>query len=116
MHRYGGAPGATITMTAGGAGKARLTGPFGLSLVVSGVIADGAVHITPDAAALAALPAFLRSTITNAMTTPIPLPALALGVHPGLRFVHSSRVDPARRRPRLALPRSLTQSSANLGL
>ena len=80
VHDYGGAVASTVTVTPGSAGRAKLTGPLGLSLDVSGAIVAGGVRITPDPAALASLPAFLRSGITAALATPIPLPVLPFGV------------------------------------
>jgi LmeA-like phospholipid-binding len=80
VHRYGGSAASTVTVTAGSSGKARLTGPLGLSLDVSGEIVSGGVRITPDATALATLPTFIRSGITRALATPIPLPELPFGV------------------------------------
>ncbi len=76
--------------TVGGAGTAKLTWPLGLSLKVTGAIVAGGVRITPDAGELAALPSFVSSGITQALATPIPLPALPFGV-----TVTSGRFEPA---------------------
>jgi hypothetical protein len=80
VHRYGGVAGGTVTVTAAGAGEAKLTGPLGLSVDVSATIARGGVRIIPDAAELATLPSFVSTGITHALATPIPLPALPFGV------------------------------------
>lgn len=80
INRYTGGLGGTITVGAAGPGRARLSGPLGLSLDVRAAIVGGRVRITPDAAALQALPALVRPVVEQALATPIPLPPFPFGV------------------------------------
>ena len=80
LSRYTAAFGATITVTAAGPGRARLVGPFGLSMEVRAAIVGGGVRITPDPAQLQTLPALLRTTLDQALSTPIALPPFPFGV------------------------------------
>lgn len=90
VSRYTGALGITVTVSAAGPGRARLSGPFGLSLDVRAAVVGGRVRLTPDPAELQALPAVLRSTVDQVVATPIALPPFPFGV-----TLTSSDLEPA---------------------
>lgn len=88
VHRYGGQVGQQITVTADSPGKARLTGPLGLSLTVTAAVANGALVVTPDPRQLNALPALVKTLITDTLARPIPLPPFPFNVH-----LHAIQLD-----------------------
>lgn len=80
LARYAGPVGAAVTVTGTSDGRARLNGPFGLSLRLTASITDSRVVVVPDASDLQTLPAPVRSAVTTALATPVQIPPLPFNV------------------------------------
>lgn len=52
-----------------------------MSLTVTAAVTNGALVVTPDPTELGALPGLVKALVTDALATPIPLPAFPFNVH-----------------------------------
>jgi hypothetical protein len=80
LHRYASS---LISLSDGGQGRLRLTGPLGLSVTVGSTIENGDLRLdgVPDSSDLSSLPSSIQALVLKALRTPLPLPAFPFNVH-----------------------------------
>jgi hypothetical protein len=80
VHRYAGTLGSLVTLSSGGGDVAKVNGPLGLTVRVTGQVVNGRLLVTADQGDLDQLPNSLKADAQRLVATPIPLPTFPFNV------------------------------------